>query len=232
MLRARCILLFAIAVWSTPSIACELFAGEARYRIDHEIFGTIGEEKLTVRCDDDRMVVDRMVDVDVRFAMISLHRRQAHYTEVWQGQRLIRFQGRTDDNGERTTLAAEADTDEAIEIQGAGVSIRVPRMAMPTDPWHMKLIHRTLLFDRINGQAHEVRVTDLGVDRLTIEGQEVDARKFAVSGMRDQELWFDDASGLWLRSTIRHASGDIMITRYNLSSLSRVAKVDADAPGS
>ncbi len=231
MLRAGCILLFAIAVWSTPSIACELFADEARYRIEHEIFGTIGEEKLTVRCDDDRVVVDRTVNVDVRFAMISLHRRQAHYTELWQGEQLIRFQGHTDDNGERTTLAAEVHSDEAIELQGSGAPIRAPRMAMPTDPWHMKLIHRTLLFDRIDGQVHEVHVVDLGMDRLTINGQEVDARKFAVSGLRDQEFWFDDASGLWLRSMISHASGDIMITRYNLSSASRVAKVDADAHG-
>ncbi len=49
MLRAGCIILFAIAVWSTPSIACELFADEARYRIEHEIFGTIGEERLSSR---------------------------------------------------------------------------------------------------------------------------------------------------------------------------------------
>lgn len=231
MLRAGCILLFAVVVWPTPSIACELFADEARYRIDHEVFGTIGEEKLTVRCDDDRVVVDRTVDVDVRFAMISLHRRQAHYTEVWRGERLIRFQGRTDDNGERTTLAAEVVSNEAIELHGSGAPIRASRMAMPTDPWHVKLIHRTLLFDRVDGQLDEVRVTDLGMDRLTVDGQEVDARKFAVSGLRDQEIWFDDASGLWLRSRIKHASGDIVITRCNPRLPSRVAKIDADGHG-
>ena len=231
MLRAGCIILFAIVAWPTPSAACEVFADQARYRIQHEIFGTIGEENLTLRCEDDRLLVERTVDVDVRFATISLYRRQAHYTEVWQGERLIRFDGRTDDDGERTTLTTEFVSDEAIQIQAKGASIRAPHSAMPTDPWHVKLIQRTILFDRIDGKIDEVRVVDLGTDRLTIDGRGVDARKFAVSGVRKQEIWFDHASGIWLASRIEHKSGDISITRNTLSLPSDVAKVDVDAYG-
>lgn len=225
------IILFVIVVWSMPSAACELFAGEARYRIEHETFGTIGEERLTFRCENDLIVVDRTVDVDVRFLMASLYRRNARYTEVWRGERLISFQGSTDDDGKRTTLATEVVSDEVIEIRGAGAPITAPSMAMPTDPWHMKLIHRTLLFDRVDGQLEEVRVVDLGADQLSIDGHVVEAHRFAVSGLREQEFWFDEASSIWLRSMIRHASGDIIITRFDLSLPSRVAKLDADGHG-
>lgn len=231
MLRAGCIILFTILIWSTHSVACELVPEELRYRIEHAMFGTIGEEKLTLRCEAGLVVVDRTVDVDVRFVMASLYRRHARYTEVWRGERLVRFEGSTDDNGEQTTVAAEIVSDDTIEIEGAGSSVSAPLMAMPTDPWHLKLVDRTLLFDRIDGHVFDARVTDLGTDRLNIEGRWIDARRFAVSGQRDQELWFDRSSGLWLRSMIRHASGDIMVTLNNPSTPSRIARIDADARG-
>ena len=231
MLRAGCFILFTIVLSSTSSIACELLPEENRYRIEHAIFGAIGEEKLTLRCEADMVVVDRTVDVDVRLFMASVYHRYAHYTEVWRNERLIRFEGRTDDNGERTTLSAEVVSDDAIELRGSGRSIRAPLTAVPTDPWHLKLVDRKTLFDRIDGQVFDVHVTDLGADRLNIEGRWIDARRFAVSGQRDQELWFDRSNGLWLRSMIRHASGDIVITRHNPDSSSRVAEIDANARG-
>lgn len=231
MLRVGYIPFVAIVLSSTPSVACEHLPEEARYRIEHAVFGTIGEEKLTLRCEADRLVVDRTVDVDVHFVMVSLYRRHARYTEVWQGDHLIRFDGSTDDNGEQTTLAVEVASDGVIEIQGSGSTIRAPLTAMPTDPWHVKLIERTLLFDRADGHVFDVRVTDLGADRLNIEGRWIDARRFAISGQRDQELWFDRSSGLWLKSMIWHASGDIMITWHNPRPASRVARIDADACG-
>lgn len=235
MLRTGGILLLSmIVVWSATSAAFDFLAGEARYRIDHEMFGTIGEERLTFHRSMGVIVVDRTVEVDVRFLMASLHRRSARYTEVWQGERLISFQGRTDDNGDRTSLEAEAAAGSVIKIRHSAPSspIEASPMTMPTDPWHVTLIHRTLLFDRLSGRLERVRVVDLGADRLSVDGQVVETHRYAVSGRRNQEFWFDDRSGLWLRSTIRHASGEVTITRYALSLSPRIADVDADAHGS
>ncbi len=232
MLRvSRSIILIAIIIWSTPSAACELFGDEARYRIEHELFGRIGEENLTLRCLGDLVVVDRTVDIDVRVLMASFYQRHARYTEVWRGDRLIRFQGNTDDDGVAMTLEAEMSLDDAIVIKGSKTLIKAPLTAMPTDPWHLKLIHRTQLFDRLDGQVAEVRVNDLGREPLDIGGHVIDARKFAISGPRDQEFWFDRASGLWLKSIIHHGSGDVTITRQDWGSPARLAEADADGHG-
>ena len=229
MLRIlRSIILTMIIVGSTPSVACELFGDEARYRIEHEMFGRIGEEILTLRCLDDLVIVNRTVDIDVQVFMASFYQRHARYTEVWRGNRLIRFQGDTDDDGKPMTLAAEVSLDGLIVITGPKTLIKAPLTAMPTDPWHLKLAHRTQLFDRLDGHVSDVEVVDLGTERLTIDGHVIDARKFAVSGPRDQAFWFDRTSGLWLKSIIAHSSGDITITRQNWRLPQHLAGVRAD----
>lgn len=231
MLRAGYRVLFMIVFWSMPSAACELFGDEARYRIEHEMFGPIGEETLTFHCENDLVVIDRTVDVDVRLLMASVYHRHARYTEVWRNDRLVRFQGTTDDNGTLKTLVADVALDNAIAIRGPKALIKAPLTVIPTDPWHLKLVHRTLLFDRLDGQVSDVRVVDLGTDQLNIDGHWIDARKFAIFGSRDQELWFDRSSGFWLKSMIRHGSGDITITRQSPRLPSHLAKVKVDGQG-
>lgn len=231
MLRILGIVFITALVGSTPSVACELLGGEARYQIEHEVFGRIGEERLTLRCLDDLVIVDRTVDIDVQVFMASFYQRHARYTEVWRGDRLIRFQGDTDDDGKPMTLAAEVSLDDAIVIKGPKTLIIAPLTAMPTDPWHLKLAHRTQLFDRLDGHVSDVGVVDLGMEQLNIDGHVIVARKFAVSGSRDQEFWFDQASGLWLKSIIAHGSGDITITRQDWQPSQHLAEVSADGHG-
>lgn len=213
MLRAGFLVLLTIMAWSSAAIACGFADDEARYRVEHGVFGTIGEETLRLYCEDDLVIVDRTVDVDVRLLISSLYQRRAHYVEAWRDDRLIRFEGETDDNGERTTLRAEATDDPAIAITAAGASTSAPATVMPTDPWHLKLVERQALFDRKDGRVMEVTVTDAGEERLTIAGHPIDAQKFVISGKREQTLWFDQRSGFWLKSTIKHGTGDIIITR-------------------
>lgn len=216
----RCCLIFfgLLLAWSSPSIACDAQAGEMTYRIEHSVFGTIGHERLIVRCDNGQTIIERTVDVEVRVLLAVLYRRHADYLEVWQGDQLIRFTGLTDDNGKQSFLEADADVNVSLRIDADGDTTEASRSAMPTDPWHRKLIAKTELFDRIDGQLIAVAVTDAGPERLSIDGRWADARKFLVSGERDQVIWFDDQSGIWLKSKIRHPSGDIIIVRQGVDS--------------
>ncbi len=231
MLRAGCLVLLTIMTWSSAAAACGVAEDEARYRIEHEIFGAIGEETLSLHCEGDRVIVDRTVDVDVRLLVGSLYQRRAHYVETWQDDYLIRFDGETDDNGEHTTLRAETTADRAIAITGTDASISAQATVIPTDPWHLKLITREMLFDRKDGKLMDVTVTDEGEERLTIAGHPVDTRKFVISGKREQTLWFDQRSGLWLKSRIEHGTGDIVITRMTPVPRPRLAGIGNEKQG-
>ncbi|MEM9439320.1 MAG: DUF6134 family protein [Pseudomonadota bacterium] len=186
------------------------------YRIEHDLFGTIGHERLKIRCHNGQTIIERVVDVEVRMLMAALHRRRAVYVEVWQDDHLIRFTGRTDDNGKRSFLRAGVGENLSIRIDTEGDRRDISQRAIPTDPWHRRLIGRTELFDRVDGRIIAVSVTDAGAERLRMDDHWTDSQKFVVSGERDQVIWFDDHTGIWLKSKIRHPSGDIVIIRQNV----------------
>src|SRR5918996_2375568 len=98
----------SLLVWSAAGFACTPPVERAAYRIEHETFGDIGRQVLTFRCDGDRLVVDTTVDVAVRMLFLTIYRHEARYRGVWQGDRLIRFESHTDDNGKILEVFARA----------------------------------------------------------------------------------------------------------------------------
>jgi len=213
-MRVVLIFLLSLVVWSTASWACVLPREESRYQVEHEAFGSIGEEALTLHCVGDQLVVDRRIDVNVHILFMTAYHRNAHYTEVWQGDRLVRFESETNDNGQQSTLVVRAAASGTMIIDGPDGQSEVPETVIPTDPWNQRIVERGLQFDRTNGDLMEVSVVDAGDDVIEIQGRTIPARKFVLSGMRHQELWFDSA-GTWIKSKIMHGTGTITITRTN-----------------
>lgn len=211
-MRSLPLFLLAMLAWSGSVLACALPTNETRYRVEHETFGVIGEETLTFHCQDGQLIVDRKVDVTVRVFFVPVYRHEALYTETWQDDRLVRFESRTNANGERSTLVVRARASGGVIVEGRDGQVELPDTVVPTDPWHQNIVDRALLFDRNDGHLIEVNVADAGTDEIRIDEDLIRARKFVVTGKREQELWFGP-DGTWLKSKILHESGAVTITR-------------------
>ena len=211
-MRAVSVFLLTMISFSLQALACVTSPEEAVYQVQHEKFGTIGQEVITRQCKDDQLIIDRKVEVDVRLLFATVYHRDAHYIETWQDDRLVRFEGYTNDNGETFTLVARSIGNGPMVVDGPDGEAEIPKTAIPTDPWTQNLIGRALHFDRTNGDLMEVNVVDAGPDKIEIGGAPVWTHKFILSSKREQELWFG-LDGTWLKSKIQHASGVITITR-------------------
>jgi hypothetical protein len=205
----------AMLAWSVPSLACAPPAEQTRYRIEYASFGDIGREVLTFRCEGEQLVVDWTVDVTVRVLFVTAYRREAHYREIWQDGRLIRFESHTDDNGRRIAVVARANGGSMV-IEGPDGPREAPSTVVPTDPWNQNVVDRTLLFDRTDGKVLQVNVADAGKEPIQVDGRTICARKFIVSGDLERELWYDPA-GARVRSRFRREGGAITITRQRSS---------------
>ncbi|MGI9434592.1 MAG: DUF6134 family protein [Geminicoccaceae bacterium] len=215
-MRSLLLFLLAMFAWSGSVLACASPAEEIRYRVEHETFGVIGEEILTVLCQDDQLIIERKVDVTVRLLFVTVYRHEALYTEVWQDDRLVRFESRTNANGERSTLVVQAQANGSVIVEGRDGQVELSDMVVPTDPWHQNIVDRALQFDRSDGHLIEVNVADAGADEILIDEDLICARKFVVTGKREQELWFGP-DGTWLKSKILHESGAVTITRQQIT---------------
>ena len=214
-MRSALVFSLAMLAWSVPSLACAPPAERTLYRIEHESFGDIGREVLTFRCEGEQLVVDRTVQITVRVLFVTAYRREAHYREIWQDGRLIRFESHTDDNGRRIVVVARAAGGGVI-IEGPDGPREVPSTVVPTDPWNQNVVDRTLLFDRTDGKVLQVNVADAGQEPVQVDGRTICARKYVVSGDLELELWYDPR-GAWLKSRLRREGGAITMTRQRSS---------------
>jgi Family of unknown function (DUF6134) len=203
--------LLGLLVASAPSLACVPPTEQAVYRVDHETFGNIGRQVLTFSCSGDRLVVDTTVDVAVRMLLFTPYRQEAHYREVWEGDRLVSFESHTDDNGRILEVSARA-VGERIVIDGPNGHSEAPLMAVPDHPWNHDVVGRTLLFDPVDGTVRRVEVADAGKAPLEVDGRQIMARKYLVSGDLKLELWYDE-NGAWLKWRMHHGQGAVTMTR-------------------
>jgi Domain of unknown function (DUF6134) len=213
---------------SVPAPACDLPVTQASYRIEHEAFGDIGREVLTVRCEGEQLVVDGTVEVTVRVLLVTAYHREAHYREIWEDGRLIRFESETDDNGTRIAVSARSIGNRVV-IEGPDGPKRVPSTVAPSDPWNQRVVDRTLVFDRTGGKVLRVTVTEAGEEPIEVDGQTICARKYIVSGDLERELWYDRA-GTWVKSRFYRDGSAITITRQLSSSSVQDRKSARDVP--
>lgn len=204
--------LLSLLVASDPALACAPPTERAVYRVEHEIFGDIGRQELTFSCSGDRLVVDTKVDVAVQTLLFTLYRQEAHYREVWQGDRLVRFESHTDDNGSILEVSARA-VGERLVIDGPNGHSEAPLLAVPDHPWNHDVVGRTLLFDPVDGTFRRVKVTEAGTTPLQIDDRQIVARRYLVSGDLKLELWYDDEDGAWVKWRMHRRDGAVTMTR-------------------
>ena len=82
-------------------------------------------------------------------------------TEVWQGDRLVSLDTRTDDNGDSFTVSARR-TAEGIEVEGAEGRVLAPADILPTSYWRGDTINQTRLLDTQRGVIRQVAFSRAG----------------------------------------------------------------------
>ncbi|MEM8948983.1 MAG: DUF6134 family protein [Pseudomonadota bacterium] len=197
-----------------PAGACEPPESPAAYVINHETHGDIGTHVLNFRCDGDQLIVETEVDVKVKILFVTAYERKAHYREVWQDDRLISYEARTDDNGDLYETTARIDGDKMI-VDGIEDAVGVPLDTVSSHPWNVKAIDRPVIFGQRDGRIRKVRVEEAGWETLKIDNRPVDAQKFVVRGDLERELFYD-ADGTWLQWRLERDGKTVTITKRGL----------------
>jgi hypothetical protein len=213
---ARCASLLAVLLAFAAGVgSLEVRALEApasyRYRIHHQVFGDIGWHRMTVRREAGVLVVEHTAELAVGiFGLRAFHRR-TRFREVWQGDRLIAFDGLLEDNGERFPVTARAEGDHLI-VQGRAGRTLAPPATAPSEPSLEAAIRRDWLFDGKTGELLNVRVEAAGSEPLKVGEAVVDAAKYEVSGDLEQHVWFDPA-GAWVQWRLWRQGAAITLMR-------------------
>jgi Family of unknown function (DUF6134) len=208
-LRA-CVLASLLALSGIDAHALEAPASY-RYRILHGIFGDIGEHQMTVRREDDAVVVEHMAALAVEVLGLTAHRRTTRFREVWQDDRLVAYDGLVEDNGEPFAVRARAAGDRLL-VEGPGGRTEAPAATAPSVPSLDFAIAREWFFDSKTGELLNATVTPAGREPLKVGERLVEATRYEIAGDLDQHVWFDD-SGAWVQWRLWRQGAAITLVR-------------------
>jgi Family of unknown function (DUF6134) len=182
-----------------------------RYRIHHQIFGDIGEHCMTVARAGDAIVVEHTAELAVDILGLTAFHRRTRFREVWQGDRLVEFEGLVVDNGEPFPVSARADG-ERLVVEGSAGRIEAPAATAPSEPSIERAIRRDWFFDSKTGALLNATVTPTGREPLKIGDEVVEATRYGIAGELDQQVWFD-ATGAWVQWRLWRQGAAITLVR-------------------
>jgi len=196
---------------SGGAFAAEPAAGSYQYRIYHALFGDIGAHEVAVRREGGRVVVEHRAHLVVELLGVTAHERRSQYREVWQGDRLVAFEGLTIDNAERFEVIARAEGDHLVVEGAAGRSV-APAATVPSEPSLSLAIERSHFFDIKTGELLDATVRAAGPEWLKLGDQPIAADKYEVTGELEQIVWYD-ATGVFAQWRLWRQGAAITLTR-------------------
>ena len=162
------------------------------YHIEHPTYGDIGTYSNVIKELGDHSEIDTELHVAVKLLGIVVHHEDAKRSEIWQGDRLVRFDGVTETNGKSLKIHGEARGDSFVVTTPDG-NITAPARVHPSNPWGTKVLDTNVMMSTKTGRIDRVTVSDLGLEQVKFDGNEMRLKRYDIVDTMRQSVWFDDS---------------------------------------
>lgn len=170
----------------------------------------IGSRTTRFRHDGVDLVVETATDIKVKFAFITAYERTERQKEVWRGGRLMTMTSTIDDDGDKYQFELARGAN-GLEIVGKKRRGAIPADALPATYWNPATVSATALIDIKRGKVLTVEARQAGREPIPVDGVDIQATKYALTGDRNMTLWYGPEGNLVrLRMTASDGS-DIVI---------------------
>lgn len=185
--------LLAVAAAPVPVAGTELAAlVGAPATLDYTVLRggkPIGRQTIAFSGEGDRLVVDTKVDIEIKFAFLTLYRFHLEATEEWRAGSLQRLVARSNDDGERRLIEARLEGERLLVLRNGRPS-ELPPDLLPATLWHPDTARQSALLDPVKGRLRTIAVADRGPEVIEIGGRKVAARRYSITGEMTREVWY------------------------------------------
>jgi len=168
----------------------------------------IGIHEIAFSREENRLVVDIAIDIEVSFLFFTAYSYTHRAREVWQGDRLVRLQSETDDNGKILRVDAEAAGDGMRIRDATGEEQLVKGELLATTYWNSATLQAERLLNTQTGEVMDVRIEARGnPEELPSPWGPILAQEYRVITEESWSLWYDPAGCLaGIEFTVRSES--------------------------
>lgn len=180
-----------------------------RYEIrkDGEAIGTETVRIATTGADTE-VAVENHTRTTVLFMDFAFDQERR---ELWRDGALRQLQVETNDDGTKSTLAANhGEAGWTVSVNGKAE--QRPADSLPLVLWTDKVVAASSWFGTIDAVSYQARVEKLGDESVTIGGKPVMATHYRFSGEIERELWYG-ADGRLLKTTFKRKGFPIEFVR-------------------
>lgn len=169
----------------------------------------VGAHKLSITQQGARMLVDVRVRMKVKVGFLTAFSYAHRDREEWDGNRLVRLDARTENNGREDFVTAHRAENGLLVTSSNGKYI-APADVMSSSYWRFETVRQSSLLNTQTGQLTDIRVRDCGEDRLQYYGHEIAAHHFLLQGKKlDCDIWYGARNGQWLGLAFKTHGADI-----------------------
>jgi len=211
-MRFRLFAVFLIS-WACPAAAAPIDRIVALYGPEYTLDirregSVIGQHGLAFRQQDGRWQVGVASEVAIKLAFITVFRFTYRSDETWTDGRLTALMADTDDDGDRTRVAAVAQGD-ALKISGSGGDWIAPRGSFATSHWQRPSTGPGVVINTLTGKRNDVVVTDQGEETIQTGVGPIRARRLNYAGELELDSWYE-ADGRWLGMRFKGRDGSVI----------------------
>jgi hypothetical protein len=196
MMRATAVSLTLLALASTPAQADNPAAATKIHHVFDIVRGSdkIGTDTVDIERQNDTTTVKIKTDLSVKVMFIEAYRYEHSCNEVWKNGQLVAFKSQTNDNGTKHSVEVTAKPDKlSMEVDGKHMDL--PKTAAPASLWGKDSIRQLDAFAPDTGKRMSIKVTDLGVEPVTIHGLTRQAHHYKLADTSGsdfaRDVWFD-----------------------------------------
>lgn len=168
----------------------------------------VGHHEVDFRVAGSRLQVETRIDVAVSVLAVVVFRYRHLGIETYEGDRLVRFESETDDDGARFRVHGDARPDGFAIATAKGMAL-APSDILVGSYWTPRVIEHRLLIDPKRGRVKEQVVS--GRERITVavQGTARAATRYRVSGILTGTVAYDD-DGHWVAATLVSKGSEIV----------------------
>jgi len=149
----------------------------------------VGSHTIDFSQAGDDLQVDVAIEIDVRFAFVTLYRYRHSNREIWRDGRLVSLKTETDDDGTAHQVTAAA-SEAGLTIDTGKSRVLAPVDCIPTSYWHPDTVDRTELLDTQHGELINVMTKSVGEEAVRTDAGTKVGNRFVMTGDLQLDIWY------------------------------------------